>query len=219
MQPIAFLFDMDGVIIDSNPFHKTALKQFCKKHGHELTEEVLKEKIYGRTNKDWLTNLFGKLEPEKLKAYAEEKEQLFRDLYENDIRLVDGLDSFLKKLDEYKIPRAIATSAPRANVDFTLAKTGTHKYFETILDDSFVTEGKPNPQIYLKSAAALNFKPENCIVIEDSISGVQAGKNAGCKVIGITTTHIKEELADTDMIIENFVGLDPKEVISQLFRV
>lgn len=217
MQPIAFLFDMDGVIIDSNPFHKIALKQFCKKYGYDLDEELLREKIYGRTNKDWLTNLFGDLESAKLKAYADEKEQLFRDIYANDIKPVDGLREFLIKLDEYNIARAIATSAPRANVDFTLEKTGIQKYFDTILDDSFVTEGKPNPQIYLKTAAALNFKPEHCIVIEDSLSGVMAGKNAGCKVIGITTTHTEEELSETDLIIKNFEELDPKELISQLF--
>jgi beta-phosphoglucomutase len=205
------------VIVDSNPFHKISLKQFCKKYGHDLSEEQLKEKIYGRTNKDWITALFGKLEPEKLRAYANEKEALFRELYQNDIKPVDGLINFLKKMEEHQIPRAIATSAPAENVTFTLAKTGTGKYFKTILDESFVTRGKPDPEIYLKTAAALGFKPENCIVVEDSLSGVEAGKNAGCKVIGITTTHSKEELAETDMVIDNFVGLEPKTLISTLF--
>ena len=115
------------------------------------------------------------------------------------------------------ISRAIATSAPRANVDFTLQKTNTGKYFKTILDDSFVTEGKPNPQIYLKSAQALGFDPANCIVFEDSLSGVKAGKRAGCKVVGITTTHTREELNETDFVIDNFESLDPKFLISQLY--
>src|SRR5687767_4849060 len=112
---IAFLFDMDGVIVDSNPYHKIALKQFCKKYGHDLSEEQLVEKIYGRTNKDWIKNVFRKIDDSKLRAYGDEKEALFRELYKNDIKPVDGLVEFIKKMDAENIPRAIATSAPRAN--------------------------------------------------------------------------------------------------------
>jgi HAD superfamily hydrolase (TIGR01509 family) len=212
----AFIFDMDGVIVDSNPTHKIALKQFCKEHGYDLSENDLREKIYGRTNRDWLLNLFGQLDDETIRRYADEKEALFRRLY-TDIKPLDGLVSFLDALDALKISPAIATSAPRANVDFTLKKTNTERYFGTILDDSFVTEGKPNPQIYLKTAQAMGFDPARCIVFEDSLSGVKAGKNAGCKVVGITTTHSHEELAETDFIIEDFVGLDPKSLISRLY--
>jgi beta-phosphoglucomutase len=214
---VAFLFDMDGVIIDSNPFHKIALKQFCKKYGYDLTEEQLREKIYGRTNTDWITNVFGKLETIQLRSYADEKEALFRELYDQDIKPVDGLIDFLKRMDEQGIPRAIATSAPRANVDFTLAKTGVGKYFQTILDESFVSKGKPDPEIYLKTATALKFDPGNCVVFEDSLSGVKAGKAAGCKVVGITTTHSHEELSETDIIIEDFISLEPRKLIQDLF--
>jgi HAD superfamily hydrolase (TIGR01509 family) len=217
MQPIAFIFDMDGVIVDSNPFHKISLKQFCKKYGHDLSEEQLKERIYGRTNKDWLANVFGPLEEKQLKAYADEKEALFRELYKDDIHEVAGLTNFLQTLETQTIPRAIATSAPRANVDFTLAKTGTRRFFPLILDESFVSKGKPDPEIYLKTAAALHFPPERCIVFEDSLSGVRAGKRAGCKVVGITTTHTREELNETDLVIDDFVDLDPKTLISRLF--
>lgn len=214
---VAFIFDMDGVIIDSNPFHKVALKQFCQKYGKDLSEEQLKEKIYGRTNKDWITNVFGKLDDKQLKAYAEEKEALFRKLYEQDIHAVNGLISFLEAMDRLGIPRAIATSAPRLNVDFTLSHTGIEKYFQVILDDSFISNGKPDPEIYLKTAQALGLAPENCIVFEDSLSGVQAGKRAGCKVVGITTTHSPEELSETDFVIHDFNEIDPKTLISKLF--
>jgi beta-phosphoglucomutase len=215
----AFIFDMDGVIVDSNPFHKIALKQFCKKYGKDLTEDELREKIYGRRNQDWLLNVFGKLEPDKMNAYADEKEALFRELYQKDIKLLDGLASFLERMDDYAIPRAIATSAPRSNVDFTLEKTHIGRYFETILDSSFVDKGKPHPQIYLKTVAALDFEPRNCVVFEDSLAGVESARNAGCKVVGITTTHTAEELAGTDLVVDDFVGLDPKTLISTLFAM
>jgi beta-phosphoglucomutase len=214
---VAVIFDMDGVIVDSNPFHKISLKRFCKKYGYDLNEEQLREKIYGRTNKDWLVNVFGDLDTKQIHDYADEKEALFRELYKNDIKAVDGLIDFLKLLDQQKIPKAIATSAPRANVDFTLEKTATGKFFPVILDDSFVSKGKPHPEIYLKTAAALNMRPEDCIVFEDSLSGVKAGKSAGCRVVGITTTHTREELEETDFVIDNFVGLTPQALINTLF--
>ena len=214
---VAFIFDMDGVIIDSNPFHKISLRQFCRKYGHDLSEEQLREKIYGRTNRDWITNVFGKLEEDQLRRYADEKEALFREMYANDIKPIDGLIALLEKLDEEKIPRAIATSAPRANVDFTLSKTKTGKYFSIILDESFVTKGKPDPEIYLKTAAAVGIKPAHCVVFEDSLSGVKSAKAAGCKVVGITTTHSASELQETDLVIDDFKGLDPKILIARLF--
>jgi len=207
---------MDGVLVDSNPTHKIALKQFCKKHGYDLSEKDLREKIYGRTNRDWLLNLFGTLNAETIRAYAEEKEALFRELYV-DIKPLDGLYSFLEDLERAGIPKAIATSAPRANVDFTISKTGITHFFPIILDDSFVTKGKPDPQIYLKSAAALGMPPGQCVVFEDSLSGVMAAKRAGCKVVGVTTTHTQEELSETDLNIDNFVSLAPEFVLSKVF--
>ena len=214
IKDFAVIFDMDGVIVDSNPHHKIALEKFCRQHGHELTEQQLREKIYGRTNKDWLTNLFGKLEEKQLRAYAEEKEAIFRALYEDDIVPLKGLRGFLDLLDHHQIPRAIATSAPRANVDFTLSKTRLGKYFPIILDDSFVSRGKPDPEIYMKAAAALGLPNQNCLVFEDSLSGVLAGKRAGSKVVGVSTTHTAEELSDTDLVIDDFEGLDPLSLIA-----
>lgn len=213
----AFLFDMDGVIIDSNPVHKIALKQFCHSYGFDLTEEQLHTKIYGRTNKDWIPAVFGPLPPDQVARYGAEKEALFRELYAATIRPLDGLIDFLDLLKTAGIPRAIATSAPRANVDFTLAKTGITSYFDTILDESFVNKGKPDPEIYLKTAKAVGLAPEVCIVLEDSLSGVEAGKSAGCKVIGFTTTHSVAELKKADHVVANFRGLDPQKLISELF--
>jgi beta-phosphoglucomutase len=212
MKDYSFIFDMDGVIVDSNPYHKISLRQFCEKHGRTLTDQELRERIYGRTNKEWIKNVFGELPPPQIAAYAEEKEALYRMIYEKDIRPVKGLISFLQRLEQLRISPAIGTSAPRANVDFTLDKTETRRFFNTILDESYVTIGKPNPEIYLKVARALNRAPGECIVFEDSLAGIEAGKAAGCKVVGITTTHSREELWQTDFIIDDFEGLDPLEL-------
>lgn len=214
---VAFIFDMDGVLIDSNPFHKISLKQFCKKYGHDLTEEQLQSKIYGRTNKDWIPNIFGPLSNEQIRAYGNEKEAMFREIYANDIEPLKGLIPFLEKLKKLNIAMAIGTSAQRANVDFTFSKTGIGKYFSVVLDEDFVDQGKPNPEVYIKTAKALGLSNSQCIVIEDSLSGVRAGKSAGSKVIGVSTTHTPEELHEADMVIADFDNLDPESIISRLF--
>ncbi len=208
---------MDGVIVDSNPAHKISLQQFCEKYGKKLTEDDLREKIYGRRNQEWLVAVFGPLSPDQLKAYSEEKEAMFRELYNATIEPLKGLTGFLQEVRRAGVPRAIGTSAPLSNVDFVLDKTGLAPFFDTILHDSFVSKGKPDPEIYLKVAAALNFAPEKCIVFEDSLAGVESAQNAGCKVVGVTTTHTREELAHTDYIIDDFVGLDPNDLISSIF--
>jgi beta-phosphoglucomutase len=219
MRSIAFVFDMDGVIIHSNPYHKIALHQFCEKYGYHLTEDQLRSKIYGRTNKQWITNLFEReLGAEELHRFAEEKEGLFRDLIAKDIKALAGLKEFLDQMNAQKIDRAIGTSAPRSNVDFVMAKTQLTSYFSIILDDSFVEHGKPNPEIYIKCAAALHYPPADCVVFEDSLSGVAAGKAAGCKVVGVATTHTHAELADTDLVIDDFMNLTPAEIIQKLYK-
>jgi beta-phosphoglucomutase len=207
MADFAVIFDMDGVIVDTNPHHKIAIQQFCADHGIQLNELTFQHKIYGRTNRDWITNVFGEITIEQRDAYAKEKEALFRRIYEPDIKPVTGLIAFLDSLVANRIPRAIATSAPPENVEFIVRKTGIRKYFDIILDERNVTHGKPNPEIYIKTAKALNFPNKECIVIEDSLSGITAARKSGSKVIGITTTHTPEELSETNLVIQDFNDL------------
>jgi len=208
MSDFAVIFDMDGVIVHTNPYHKIAIQHFCAEHGIQLNELTFQHKIYGRTNRDWISNVFGEITEEQIHAYATEKEALFRKIYEPHIKPVDGLIAFLDLLVSHNIPRAIATSAPPENVDFVLDKTGIRKYFKIILDERVVTHGKPNPEIYIKTAKALCLSNDKCIVIEDSLSGVTAGRRAGSKVIGVTTTHTPEELIETNLVIRDFNDLN-----------
>jgi len=204
----AIIFDMDGVIVDSNPTHTIALRRFCEMHGHRLTDEELKSKIYGRANKDWLPDIFGdQMTPAAYKKLADEKEALFRNLFEPIIQPLKGLIHFLDILKKNNITMAVASSAPPENVQFALEKTGTKKYFNIVLDETSFNKGKPDPEIYLKTVSLLNFSPEKCIVFEDSIAGVKAARKAGCKVIGVTTTHTKEEFIGTDLVIDDFRDL------------
>jgi HAD superfamily hydrolase (TIGR01509 family) len=218
MKPFAIIFDMDGVIIDSNPYHKISLQQFCEKYGFHLSDEELISRIYGRTNKEWIPNLFGLLSKENLHKYEEEKEGLFRELFKHDIKALKGLPEFLAQCKLQKVPMAIGTSAPRSNVDFMLEHTGLGEYFPIILDETDVEHGKPNPEIYLKVAARLKFDPGQCIVFEDSLSGVEAAQRAGTKVVGVATTHSLEELSHTDFAIKDFENLDVVFLYNKIFR-
>jgi beta-phosphoglucomutase len=216
MNSFAFVFDMDGVIVDTNPYHKIALRQFAEKYGYSLSEEELIKKIYGRTNKEWIPSLFGRvLTAAEVSHYGEEKEQLFRNLYEKDIKEVKGLSAFLARACQLQISMAIGTSAPRSNVDFVLRRTRIGKYFPVILDESHVTHGKPNPEIYINCAAALKLAPAQCIVFEDSLSGVAAGQAAGSPVVGIATTHSATELG-TKVTMRDFTELSPEEIIERV---
>lgn len=196
---------MDGVLIDSNPYHKTSLRKFAEKYGYQLSDEELRVKIYGRPNKDWIPRLFEiPLNADQISNYGEEKEELFRDIFSEVISPVSGLISFLEKLQGNNVDMAIATSAPRTNVDFLFNHIKIAKYFKAVLDESGVTQGKPHPEVYLKTAERLGYSPDRCIVFEDSLSGVEAALKAGCKVVGVTTTHKKEEFEGITLAINDF---------------
>lgn len=218
MKKIALLFDMDGVIIDSNPAHKIIIQEFCKKYDKVMSDEDMRKHIYGRTNKEWIRHLFGEnLSDAQLKKYADEKELMFREFYKKEVKPLPGLLDFLELLQPNNIVAAIGTSAPPANVQFVFEHMDIKKYFNAVLDENSVTVGKPNPEIYLKAAKALAMNPDDCVVLEDSLSGVEAGKRAGCKVIGVTTTHTPSELNQADITITDFTALTIND-LEKLFQ-
>jgi len=203
------IFDMDGVIVDSNPYHKIAWKLFCEQHGINATDEDLEIKVFGRIGDEGVSNLLNYIpDKETIGAYVNEIDRNFRDVYAPFIKPIAGLENLLELLNKNNIKCAVATSAPSLNVDMILDKTGLRKYFVTVVDKNSVTKGKPDPEIYLKAASLLSVSPDECIVIEDSVSGVTAALNAGMKVIGITTTHKAEELKNTNYVINSFSELD-----------
>ncbi len=212
MKQFAAMFDMDGVIIDSNPFHKISLEIFCKKYGFTFTEEDLRTKLFGRRNAEWIPLIFGDLTEEEIEKYSYEKEALFREVYKDDIVPLEGLVEFLKALETAGIPRAVATSAPPENVDFTLKMTYLEELFGVKLNSTHVTEGKPHPEIYLKTAEAMGYAPADTVVFEDSLAGVESGKRAGAKVVGIASTHTAEELHQADLVVPDFTHLTVEKV-------
>lgn len=204
----SLIFDMDGVIVDSNPFHRKAWKVFSQKHNISITDEDLNSKVFGRSGHESLPTFFSHpLTSEQVSDFVKEIDKTFRELFAPHIKPVEGLEEFIIELRKQNYKYAIATSAPLENIDFIMESTGLRKYFDIIIDASQITRSKPSPEIYLITAARLNASPSECIVIEDSISGIESAVSAGMKVIGISTTHTAEELNHTDLIINNFNDL------------
>lgn len=212
--PIAVIFDMDGVIVDNNPFHKEAWNVFCKKYALGINAGDLIQNVWGRTNEDILNFVFQRpLSDEEILKFADEKEALYRNLYKEFITPVSGLIHFLEDLKINNVQLGVATSALSDNLNFVMQHIPIRHYFSAIVDGSQITKGKPDPEVYLKVAEKLNVPPEYCVAIEDSFSGIRSALNAGMKVIGITTTHSKEELKETHITIKNFTEISYSEII------
>ena len=198
----AFIFDMDGVIVDSNPQHRLAWEAFNRRYGVETTE-AMHQRMYGKRNDQIVRDFFGAaLSAEEVDARGAAKEALYRETIAGRVEsmLVPGLRDFL---DRYRdIPKAIASNAEPANLDFLLEQAGLRPYFSVVLNGHQVSHPKPDPEIYLLAAQMLDVEPAACIVFDDSYSGVQAGRAAGMKVIGLSTTH--DYLPDTELTVDNF---------------
>jgi len=204
----AIIFDMDGVIVDNHLYHIDAWGEFCKRHELNFDVEDFTRKYFGKNNADILKALIGKsLTDFEVDILGEEKEAIYRELYEPYIKPLDGLVDFMRALKMQGKKIAIASSAPQSNISFVVEKTDIKEYVDVSVNGNMVKLGKPNPDIFLKAAEILHIKPEKCLVFEDSFSGIQAAKNAGMQVVAVATTHKKEEHDPTLTIIDNFKEL------------
>jgi beta-phosphoglucomutase len=195
----AVILDMDGVIIDSNPFHRMAWTEFLERHGVAVTEPMFKNVIFGTTGDQAIRNLLQppELTNEELSLYTGEIDTSYRNIVSGSEQIfpVDGLNNFLDFVKELGFKIALATSAPPENISLILERLGITEYFDVIVDKTHVTKGKPDPEVYLKTVENLKTDSMYCLVFEDSLSGVQSAIGAGIRVIGVTTSHSAEELS------------------------
>ncbi len=211
----AALFDMDGVLVDNTDFHINAWIQFAHHNGLILTRQQYVDHINGHVSADSMAYVFGHpLSTTELAQRTEEKEEIYRTLYLPHRQPLTGLLDFLTAMQADGVPMAVGTSAPVSNIGFTLDGLALRPFFDTIVDASMVTHGKPDPEIYLKAADRLNRPPARCVVFEDAFAGIEAGLRAGMVVVALATTHTRAELATSGaaLIIDNFVGLTPASI-------
>lgn len=188
---------MDGTMIDNKKYHDLAWIQFCEDMNMNIDIVEFSKQYTGKKNEAILELIFKHpLSVSKVHEYEDSKEALYRELYLPHFKLVDGLIDLLEYAKSKGIRMAIATSAPRVNVDFVCTQGNLYQYFDAIVDSSMVTQGKPSPEVFLKAAQALGAKPENCICFEDSHAGITASLAAGMTTIGIANEFPVKKLLE-----------------------
>ncbi|WP_316818338.1 HAD family phosphatase [Pedobacter nyackensis] len=211
---IAVIFDMDGVICHTNPFHSLAFREFFSTRDLAPTDEEFAQHMFGKSNSYILSHFLKRpVTGDELLQMEAEKEGLFRKIYEPHIEPITGIVEFISDLNANGVKLGVATSAPYANLELILSKVNIRERLGSILASEDVKKHKPDPEVYLKSADNLGVAPERCLVFEDSFSGVSAALNAGMKVVGVLTSHSKEELPPCNLYIDNYTDLSYNKVI------
>jgi beta-phosphoglucomutase len=212
----AFIFDMDGTMVDNMMVHHRAWQRKLAALGLDLTLEEVRQSIHG-INEEILERLFGdRFSPEERRRIAWEKEAEYRDIFLSELRLVPGLEAFLKSALQAGIRMGIGTAAPHENVQFVLENLHLRPLFGSVIDASQVIKGKPDPEVFLRVAEELGAEPADCVVFEDSPTGAEAARRAGMQAVIITTTHTAEEFAHFEhvvRIISDFEGLRVEELL------
>lgn len=215
----AFLFDLNGTMIDDMHFHNKAwFKVLNDDLGANLSWEEVKSNMYGK-NSELLIRVFGpdRFTQAEMDILSVEKEKRYQQEYGPLLKLIDGLDAFLDEAKQNNILMGIGSAAIPFNINFVLDGLNLHHYFTSIVSADDVAESKPDPETYLKGAMELGVLPEECIVFEDAPKGVEAALRAGMKAIVITTMHEAHEFSAYPNII-GFIK-DYKEIIfSDLIR-
>jgi len=209
MDNYAVIFDMDGVIAHTNPHHSETFRQFFDRYNVPYTEQEFEDHMYGKHN-DYIMRYFFKqdLSEADIRKLADEKEALFREIYRTRMEPITGLPEFLTELKSEGFRLGVATSAPRANLDLIMDGLALRPLMDTLLSSEDVTAHKPAPEIYLKSAHNLGVPPTHCVIFEDSFSGVSAAINAGAKVVGVLTSHTKDQLPPCQHYIRDYDDVD-----------
>ena len=213
----AILFDMDGVLVLTADAHFEAWRAMGAKHGVDVTRQAF-DRSFGRTNPDCVRMLIDPDPSDALvRAIAEEKEAMYRDLVRAAIPLAPGTLRVLTRFRETGFRLAIGSSAPRENLDMILDGASIRGFFDAVVDASMVTRGKPAPDVFLAGARRLGIDPARCTVIEDAPAGIQAARAAGMEAVGIATTHEAGALleAGARIVLAALSDLDPSLVDGQ----
>lgn len=219
-EPIAFIFDMDGTLVDNARFHTKAWRQFLAELGVEISLDQLHRQTSGRTNEQTLHQFLGDDLPDTVLAqYAARKESLYRTLYRPHLCLVGGLDRFLCQARRLGIPLAVATAADRRNVEFVMEGLAIQAYFQAVIGAEEVAHGKPHPEMFLTAAKRLGAPPERCLVFEDSLHGIEAVRRAGMAAVAVATTLDPREfhgLPHVWQVVDDFCSLNPETIMEAL---
>lgn len=210
------IFDMDGVIVDTEPVHNYAYNQHFKQLNIEVTPEM-----YASFTGNSTKNIFEKLKiqfnlADEVSTLVETKRNLFNDAFDSkeDLFLLDGVEDLIKDLYQNGLQLVLASSSATVTINRIFNRFELHKYFSHIVSGEDFPESKPHPAIFLRAAELANTPVENCIVIEDSTNGIMAAKAAGIYCIGYDSFHSKlQDYSLADVVITDFKELSYGRVL------
>jgi beta-phosphoglucomutase len=210
------LWDMDGVIWDSYPFHFNAWQEVFIRRSVEFTEADFAG-LFGSRNDAVIGSVMGKELPQKnVRTMLREKEEAFRRRATGRIKPFPGVMELLHALKKGSFRLGLVSSAPTENIYFALSELDLAGTFDCIVSGQDVSESKPSPQIYLLAAEKLGTVPSDCVVIEDSPQGVKAAKTARMKCLAVANTHHQRELQEADTAVDSLEDVD---LITLLMRI
>jgi beta-phosphoglucomutase len=216
-QQRAFVFDMDGTIVDNMAFHTDSWLAFFARRGKTYDPDAFFRETAGAQGREILRERLGPDIPEdEIAVLAQEKDVLYREMYGPHRSAIQGFEGFVTAARAQGVKLAVATSAPPANIVFTLDDLDLRRHFDAVVGAADVARGKPHPDVFLKAAEKLGVDPADCIVFEDAPMGVEAARRAGMKAVVITTTLPADAFREFDNVIRvvaHYADLDVGELL------
>ncbi|HUN93458.1 MAG TPA: HAD family phosphatase [Burkholderiaceae bacterium] len=201
-KPCAYLFDMDGTLVDNMGYHTEAWIEFFRRHGRQIDPQAFFIDTAGRQGREIIRDYCGpELDDAACGALLDEKERVYREMYGPHRRVLPGLREFIGEARRRDIVLAVGTSAPDENIAFTLDGLALRDCFQVVVGAADVTRGKPAPDVFLTAAQRCGVAPADCIVFEDAPLGVEAARHAGMRAVVLTTTMPAEAFAGFDNVI------------------
>lgn len=218
---VGFIFDWDGVVVDSSAQHEESWERLAAQEGLPLFEGHFKLG-FGKRNQLIIPEILKWTNDAKeIARLGDQKEIHYREIIrETGIEPLPGVRSFLEMLIREKIPFAVGSSTPRENIVAVMSGAGIEGFFDKIVAAGDVRKGKPDPEVFLKAAELIKMPPERCVVFEDSISGVEAGLAGGMTVVGLTTTNSRElmEGSGAALVGDSFNEISLAEILEIVDR-
>jgi beta-phosphoglucomutase len=201
----AVLWDMDGTLVDSEEYHWLSWRDTMALEGVAITHDQFL-KTFGQRNDSILPQwLAAGTSAEHLQWVGDSKEELYRKLvHEGDLKPLPGVMEWVRRLREQGWRQAVASSAPRKNIEAVLEVLGMAGFFDALVSAEDVTAGKPDPQVFQKGAERLGMPASRCIVVEDAVPGVEAARRAGMRCIGVSRKGL---LTGADVVVRSLVDL------------
>jgi beta-phosphoglucomutase family hydrolase len=203
----AFIFDMDGTLIDSTQMDYEAWQRAMREYDAEFPYEDYIAKLGAKSSE--IARQYLDISDEEIDALISRREAYFKQIVdEKGLSLLPGAEQFLQQVRNAHLKTALATGANAQKLEFILNKLPLRQYFDAFVTADDVSQGKPEPEVFLQAAAKLGVEPANCVVMEDATNGLQAAKNGGMRCIALTTTRGADQLQGADLIVSSYAEID-----------